>query len=340
MNEHQPVDRSQWAGELNSSAAALLSDTAALAAIGVKVSEVAGARVFDFAVGRSGSVEAGILLSRICLGDAAEVSFSRGSESDTAELLTPELATLGLDAVTVLTDHPLAACMGGQYAGWPIGTHAFFAMGSGPFRMFRGEEAVLDEYRLVAAASSGQAAVGVLEANQLPDEETIEYIASECGVACEDLRLCVARTASLPGTIQVVARSVETTLHKLHELNFDLGAITRGRGVAVVPPVADDDMTALGWTNDAILYGAKVELEVSTSDAAVDEIIERLPSCSSAEFGTPFLEIFNRFDKDFYKIDKLLFSPAEVVINNTSTGRTSTAGARRADVLQQSFGMK
>ena len=38
----------------------------------------------------------------------------------------------------------------------------------------------------------------------------------------ERLTLLVARTSSPAGMVQIVARSVETALHKLHVLGFDL----------------------------------------------------------------------------------------------------------------------
>jgi methenyltetrahydromethanopterin cyclohydrolase len=137
----------------------------------------------------------------------------------------------------------------------------------------------------------------------------------------------------------VVARSVETALHKLHELDFDLKTIIDSTGTAPIPPIANDDMTALGWTNDSMLYGAKVELTVDTTDHAIETIADEIPSCSSSEFGTPFLEIFNKYDKDFYKIDKMLFSPAEVIITNSATGRVFHLGKVRNDILKESFGI-
>jgi len=151
--------------------------------------------------------------------------------------------------------------------------------------------------------------------------------------------LCIARTASLPGTVQVVARSVETALHKLHELEFDLSTIKTGFGSAPLPPVANDDLTALGWTNDAILYGGNVDLSVATTDEAIEKVIDRVASMASPDFGTPFLEIFQRYDKDFYKIDKRLFSPAQITIKNISTGCVFRSGEIRNDILRQSFSL-
>src|SRR5205085_9356716 len=74
----------------------------------------------------------------------------------------------------------------------------------------------------------------------------------------EHLTLLVAPTISMAGTTQVVARSVETAMHKLHELKFDVTQVISGYGVAPLPPVATDFVQAIGRTNDAILYGGRV----------------------------------------------------------------------------------
>ncbi len=43
-------------------------------------------------------------------------------------------------------------------------------------------------------------------------------------------------------------------------------------------------------------------------------LAEKLPSVASRDFGEPFARIFERFKGDFYAIDPLLFSPAEVIV--------------------------
>ena len=290
----------------------------------IRVADVGDTKVLDFAVGRKGTEEAGVALAEICMGCMARI-----------ELVAP-IADLNRPQVKVSTSLPLQACVGSQLAGWPLSHSNFFAMCSGPMRMPRGQEQVLTQYKLHQPA---EVAVGVMESNEIPDKEVINLIAQQCGVESRDVNVCVARTASYPGAIQVVARSVETAMHKLHELKFDLSTVIDGQGTAPLPPIPDDDLTAMGWTNDAILYGAKVNLTVDTDDEAIESIHTQIPSSSSAEFGTPFLEIFNRFDKDFYKIDKLLFSPAEIVIRNRRTDREFTAGKIRNDILKTSFGI-
>ena len=76
--------------------------------------------------------------------------------------------------------------------------------------------------------------------------------------------------------MQVVARSVETTLHKLHTLGFDLSRIESGCGLTPIPPVAKDDLVGIGRTNDAILYGGRVTLWVTGED---DDLAEQRPVC-------------------------------------------------------------
>ena len=90
-----------------------------------------------------------------------------------------------------------------------------------------------------------------------------------------------APTASMAGCVQIVARSVETALHKLAELKFDLGRILSAHGTAPLPPVARDDMAAIGRTNDAILYGARVVLYVTGDDASLADIGPQVPSSAS-----------------------------------------------------------
>ncbi len=292
-------------------------------ALGVQVHSIGGATVLDFATDRIGTIAAGIRLAEICLSDLAKVEWNPGLNED-----------FSLPFVRVTMEAPLIACIASQYAGWPFSVGKYFAMCSGPARVNRGKEPILSDYHLTGRFSP---AIGIFETHQLPGLAEINAFAEECHVSPQEVILCVARTASFPGSIQVVARSVETTLHKLHELQFDLRTIGLSLGTAPVPPIPDDDLTALGWTNDAILYGSTVTLLVNTSDGSVDAVADRLPSSSSPDFGEPFLNIFNRYERDFYKIDKHLFSPANVWINNGDTGRITSYGATRFDILRTSF---
>lgn len=236
-------------------------------------------------------------------------------------------------AVAVYTDQPLAGCMAAQYAGWQVVGERFFAMGSGPMRAARGKEKLFEQ---IGHIERPDAVVGLLESGKLPPRDVCHHIAEECHVEPENLTLLVAPTASLAGSIQVVARSVETALHKIHELGFDLRRVASGFGIAPLPPVAADDLQGIGRTNDAVLYGAVVTLW-TTGDDDIFELGPKIPSSGSSDHGQPFAEIFRRYNQDFYKIDPLLFSPAVVTIVNVDTGRTRRFGETFPDVLQQSF---
>ena len=149
--------------------------------------------------------------------------------------------------------------------------------------------------------------------------------------------LLAAPAASLAGTVQVVARSVETALHKLHSLKFDLSKIVSAYGTAPLPPVATKEIAAIGRANDAILYGGRVVIWVRSDDDSLVEIGPKVPSSGSPDYGEPFAAIFERYQRDFYKIDPLLFSPAQIVFHNLKTGRTHSFGTTEPNVLRRSF---
>jgi methenyltetrahydromethanopterin cyclohydrolase len=181
-------------------------------------------------------------------------------------------------------------------------------------------------------------AVGVLEGRKHPTEEVIAWLVAKLPTSVEKITLLVAPASSMAGTIQVVARSLETALHKLHELKFDLSRIVSGYGVAPLPPVAAEETKAIGWTNDAILYGGQVHLWVRADDEMLASIGPKVPSNACPDHGAPFADLFARCGGDFYKIDPALFSPAEVVFHNLKTGRTHAFGKREPEVLRKSFG--
>lgn len=284
-----------------------------------------GGTLLDFGVKSPGGVQAGSELARVCLADFAKVSL-------TAQLLFD----MNWPTVQVSTDHPVLACLFSQYAGWQIKTDKFFAMGSGPMRAAAAREELLAK---LGYREKSNRVVGVVETGKLPDAGVFQYIAERCDVPQENVTLLAASVCSTAGAFQVVARSVETVLHKLHELGFDVHRVRSGFGTAPLPPVAKDELTGIGRTNDAILYGGCVTLWVSGDDESLREIGPKVPSESSDCHGRRFLEIFEEAGRDFYKIDPHLFSPAVVVLQNVDTGNSFRFGHTAEDVLQKSFGM-
>lgn len=283
------------------------------------------ATILDYGVRAASGLDAGLELATVCLALQATAS------------LVPCDAQLGSQiAVQVHTDKPIAACMASQYAGWEIKHDGYFAMGSGPMRAAAGREEL---FATIGHREREENCVGVLESSKLPPDDVCRDIAEKCGVDLANLTLLVAPTRSLAGTVQIVARSVETALHKLHELGFDIHRVQSAYGTAPLPPPAADDLAAIGRANDAILYGGQVTLYVRGDDASLEEIGPKTPSCASGDHGRPFAEVFAGYNHDFYQVDPLLFSPAVVTFCSLDTGRSQSFGAVEPDVLRKSLGL-
>jgi methenyltetrahydromethanopterin cyclohydrolase len=291
----------------------------------VSVSKVAGARIIDCGGAVTGSLAAGLAMARACLADLGEVAY-----------VPCPIAEVGGPAVQIATDDPVRACLASQYAGWQVTAGKFFAMGSGPMRALAAREEL---FQHIPGKEEAPVAVGILETHKHPTEEAVAAIVSKLPPVAEQLTLLVAPTMSIAGTTQIVARSVETALHKLHELKFDVTHIVSGYGVAPLPPVATDFVQAIGRTNDAILYGGKVTLWVRADDEVIEHIGAKVPSSSSRDHGAPFGEVFARYNGDFYKIDPLLFSPAEVEFRNLKTGKCHRFGHVEPALVRKSFGL-
>ena len=282
-----------------------------------------GVRIVDLGISAAGGLEAGRLLAKVCLAGLGDVRIVMGDMS----LWTGPW-------IQVTTDAPVLACMASQYAGWQVAREGYFAMGSGPMRAAANKETLFER---IGYRESSDVVVGVLETRQWPTDEVCDYLAEATGVDRSGLSLLVAPTASQAGNVQIVARSIETAVHKLFELGFDLSRIESGYGVAPLPPVAKHDLAGIGRTNDAILYGAQVTLWVRGDDASLEEIGAQVPSCASKDHGQPFREIFDRYERDFYRIDPHLFSPAVVTFVNLDTGRSHSYGQIEPEAIRRSF---
>jgi len=283
-----------------------------------------GSRVIDAGVEVDGGIEAGLALAEICMGGLGNVTAS-----------AVQIGAESYPGLLVWTDHPAVSCMASQYAGWAISVGKFFAMGSGPLRAHaRVERELFEKLGYEERAEEG---VLVLEGRTLPTDEVAAWVAEKSRLQPSQLTFVVAPTASLAGGVQISARVVETGLHKMETLGFDVRRVVSALGTAPLPPVAKNDLRAIGRTNDCILYGGQARFTVRASDAELEKLAEQVPASASRDYGTPFYEIFQRYQGDFYKIDPLLFSPAEVWLTSTETGRTFHGGRLNPEVLSSSL---
>lgn len=281
----------------------------------------AGSTVLDVGIGSNGSYEAGRLFAEACMGGFGEVSFG----------VYPGLS---IPSVTVQVANPAVACLASQYAGWALKEGDFFALGSGPARSLYCNEPL---YSVLEYKETSPIAVLAIESSILPPESLLDSISRKCDVDPRDLYVLVAPTNSLAGAVQIVSRVVETGVHKLFELGYDTTMLIHGYGICPIPPTPGDFMTAMGWTNDAVLYGGKVWFTLCDKDSAIDSIAEKLPSASSKDYGLPFSELFKRYNYDFYQVDPMLFSPASVSINNIATGRWQNFGRENLELLRREW---
>lgn len=279
--------------------------------------------IVDAGIRCAGSAEAGRLIAEICMGGLG-----------TAELREDARFEQFNQAIFVNSNQPVLACLASQYAGWALGHEKFFALGSGPARALAQRE---DLFKELAYSDQATSTCIVLETDKIPPQQVIEKIVRDTKVSAENLTVILTPTTSIAGVVQIVGRVLEVAMHKAHTLHFPLDNILSGQGVAVLPPVSQDFIIAMGRTNDAILFGGYVDLQVRGSDDDAAKLAHELPSCASKDYGKTFAEVFKLYEMDFYKIDPMLFSPAQVKVTNLDTGNVFEGGHLNPDLINASF---
>jgi methenyltetrahydromethanopterin cyclohydrolase len=283
-----------------------------------------GERLIDAGAKVLGSIEAGLRMAEAAMGGLGNVS----AVVDRTLKDWPY-------TVEVRSSQPVLACLGSQYAGWNLSSGKYFAMGSGPARALARVEPLFEKLTYKDVASS---AVLVLETAEPPPEAVVQKVAHATAQPAVRLTFLYAPTQSIAATVQIVSRVLEVALHKANDLGYPLENIVDGIGAAPIPAPHPDFLTAMGRTNDAIIYGGLVQLFVRGSARDAAELAQKLPSKASRDYGQPFARIFEQFKGDFYAIDPLLFSPAEIIVTAIETGDTFRAGGRDLEMLARSLG--
>ena len=287
-----------------------------------------GTTIIDAGVEEEGGFEAGLYVARICMADLADLKFS-----------SFYIDRLVMPAIEVTTDHPIIACMASQYAGWRIKVKKFFGMGSGPARALSLNPREL--YEKIRYTDDADEAVLVLESRTIPDEEVASEIAKACRVEPDALYIVIVPTASVAGTVQISARVVETGIHKLDTLGFDINTIKHAHGIAPISPLVGDDVKCMGSTNDCIIYCGRTYYAVDYDDVEVLKgYVKKVPSLNSKDYGKPFYITFKNAGFDFFKVDAAMFAPAEITVNELKSGKAFTSGAINPEVLLESFGIE
>jgi methenyltetrahydromethanopterin cyclohydrolase len=93
----------------------------------------------------------------------------------------------------------------------------------------------------------------------------------------------------------------------------------------------------------AVIFAPTANIAGSTQvtgrmvETGLHKLRKQAPSKAAKSYGKPFLQIFKKADRDFYKIDHNLFAPAVLIIINMKTGRTFKAGQINIEALRESF---
>jgi methenyltetrahydromethanopterin cyclohydrolase len=296
-------------------------------ALGVGVTRLAsGATVVDMGQAAPGGWVAGKYYTLITLGGLGEVSYEPFAVGDRV-----------LSAVRVMIDHPMEACIASQIAGWRLeGARAGAPILAGPARALN--RANPDHYfDLIDYRDLAEEGVIAIQTAEPVTDDWAVTIARACGLEPAKLYILVAPNSSLVCAIQVAARIVEQSLHRLAEEGFDVGCVRYAHGLGVIPPLIADELVAMGRINDSLLYGGISTLYVDTDDSAVEAVIGKVVSSASRAYGRPFVEIYEEAGRDFYQIPLDLHSHAVLHINNLASGRTFSAGEINVGVLNRSF---
>ncbi|HIF54295.1 MAG: methenyltetrahydromethanopterin cyclohydrolase [Methylococcales bacterium] len=293
-----------------------------------------GCTIIDAGINVPGGLEAGRIITEICMGGLGTVSITQSTYTENWPL-----------SINVHSSNPVLACLGSQYAGWSLAHEKYYALGSGPARAMATKEKdgvkvpVEALYQELEYNDSADSTVLVIENDKIPPLAIVDKVATACGVSADQLTLIMTPTSSIAGSVQVVGRVLEVAMHKAHELHFPLENIIDGSGSAPVCPPHPDFVKAMGRTNDAILFAGQVHLFVKGSDEDAEKLAKALPSSTSKDYGKPFAEIFKACNYDFFKIDGMLFSPASVIVTAVDSGRSFRAGKLDNALLDQSFGV-
>jgi methenyltetrahydromethanopterin cyclohydrolase len=277
------------------------------------------AAVLDFGVQTPGAIEAGLLLAEIQTAGLATVQTRTGRVAGTPRT-----------HVELSTDQPALSLLCAGKGGWELATDSFEGLGSGPARALVAEEDIFDR---VGYAEEFDFAVLAVESDQLPDESVAQQVADRAGVPESGVFLPTYAAASITSSVVGAARAAELAVYRLSELGYDPLDVLTATASAPVAPVADEESTAMAYTNDAVMYGGEVHLVVDEPFDRFDEVA----SSARTEYGEPFADIFESVDYDYSELERGLFAPAQVTIDVVG-GDTHTVGDTAEDVLAESYG--
>ena len=291
--------------------------------LNVKVAKINNATVIDCGIEAEGSIEAGLLFTKISLGGIADVQLNFPVD----ESIFP--------AVQVATSFPVLATLGCQAASWNVNKGDFFGMVCGPGRAIAQKPSKI--FKLIDYKDESETAILCIESDKLPTEVIIDYLAEKCKVDKSKLIILMIKTACLVEYIQMAGRAIELGVFRLVEqLGYAKEKILHAIGTGFVPPLSEDADISNDRVNNALIYGTKLLLIVkSDPNDNLEELIAKLPSKFSSNYGKKFLEMFNEAGKDFANFDLTILAPTEIIVNDIRTGKIYHEGKLNLKLLKE-----
>jgi methenyltetrahydromethanopterin cyclohydrolase len=289
-----------------------------------------GAHLIDTGNKAKGGEQAGLYVTKICLGGVGNVS-----------LTSTEVAGTVFQAVHVLTDFPVLSLLcqaSGGYReameGWiNFASGSYRAIASGPARALVHEPKEL--FEMTGYRDSADEAVVVLQSEQYPNEGVADILARRCHVKPENLYAVLSPLSSMSGLIQVTGRSVENAVVKLKTLNYNVSSVKHAVGIAPLPPMGSPRIVP----DDMLSYGSIVHLYILPEDGEdLRTIARKMPSRTSKSYGKSFTELIKEHG-GLRGIDIDLFAPAEVYINNLKTGELLHSGETNVSLIKTMAGL-
>ena len=227
-----------------------------------------------------GGIAAGLRIAEICMGGLGEVSPARATPRRRA----------GPGRSSVPARQPVIACLASQYAGWSL------SHGEKPGGVFRA--------RLGSGARAGAARRRCLPNSTTPTRRRRacwcwraagrrrpadrQKVAHDCGVAPDAARRSSMRRRRASRAACRSSRACSRwRCTRRMSCSFPLRAIVDGMGTAPLPPPHPDFVTAMGRTNDAIIFAGRVHLFVTGPAAEARALADALPASGSRDYGKP-----------------------------------------------------
>ena len=287
-----------------------------------------GPTIIDAGIEAKGSLEAGRLITEICMGGLAK-----------AEIIPSKFDDLEFLAIFVRTNHPAVAVLGSQLAGWKINWNNYSAIGSGPARALALKPKNI--YQEIGYEDRSRRAVIVLETESYPPAEVTDKVSQECKIKPDQLSVILTPTTSMAGSVQISGRIVEVGMHKLRRLGINPKTILEAWGSSPIPPPHPKPIEAMARTNDSILYGGIAYYVIDhPNEKELKNVVNKASSSASDAYGRPFIEIFKQAKFDFFNIDSDLFAPAMLIVYNSRTGNAFKSGRTNNELLRQSFNLQ